>query len=141
MTARVYRKPPWAARTIGARMAARFNPRVSRLSVQGRASGRWRTVSVAVLEHDGERYLLAPAGDTDWSLNLRAAGHGRLERKGDVEDFTAVEVSIAQRPPLIKAYLQRFGKMPTVARTFGALPDPADHPTFRITSPAPKANR
>lgn len=141
MTARVYRKPPWAARTIGARMAARFNPQVSRLSVRGRTTSRWRTVSVAVLDHDGERYLLAPAGDTDWSLNLRAAGHGRLKRNSEVEDFTAVEVPIAHRPPLIKAYLQRFGKMPTVARTFRALPDPADHPTFRITSRAPQADR
>src|SRR6266498_2800434 len=89
ISGRTYRKPPWMARTIGARMAARFNPAVSRLSVPGRATGRWHTVSVAVLEHEGQRYLVAAAGDTDWSLNLRAAGHGRLQHKGHVEEFTA----------------------------------------------------
>ncbi|MCW2839583.1 MAG: hypothetical protein JWR55_1066, partial [Aeromicrobium sp.] len=36
MTERVYRRPAWGARTIGARMAARFNPLVWRLSVRGR---------------------------------------------------------------------------------------------------------
>jgi len=134
MTERVYRRPAWGARTIGARMAARFNPLVSRLSVRGRVTGRWHTVSVAVLEHDGRRYLLAPAGDTDWSLNLRASGHARLEKKGEIEDFTATEVPVDQRPPLIDAYLSRYGKMPTVARTFRALPEPVHHPTFLITS-------
>jgi hypothetical protein len=77
MTERVYRRPLWGARTIGARMAARLNPAVSRLAVRGRTTGRWHTVSVAVLEHDGQRYLLAAAGDTDWSLSLRASGRER----------------------------------------------------------------
>ena len=42
----------------------------------------------------------------------------------------------AERPPLIAEYLRRFGRLPTVERTFRALPDPADHPTFRISSRA-----
>ena len=134
MTQRAYRKPPWAARTIGARMAARFNPPVVRLSVPGRVTGRWHTVSVAVLEHQTQRYLIAAFGDTDWSRNLRASGHGRLEKRGHIEDFTATEIPVDERPPLIDAYLRHFAKMPTVARTFRALPDPAQHPTFCITT-------
>jgi len=134
MNGRTYVKPPWAARTIGARMAARFNKSVSRLSVQGRATGRWHTVSIVMLEHEGQRYLLAAYGETDWSRNLRATGHGRLEKQGHVEEFTAAEVPVEQRPPLIDAYLRRYGKMPTVGRTFRALPDPAHHPTFLITT-------
>lgn len=101
MTERIYRKTPWMARTIGARMAARFNPAVSRLSVRGRVTGTWHTVSVGVLKHDGQRYLLAPSGDTDWSLNLRASWRGRLEKKGHVEEFTATDVPVDQRPSLI----------------------------------------
>jgi len=132
MPERVYRRPPWAARTIGARLAARFNRSVSRLSIRGRVTGRWRTVSVAVLDQDGHRYLLAAHGDTDWSRNLRTAGRGRLETNGRVEEFTATEVPVGELPPLIDAYLRRYGRMPTVARTFRALPDPAQHPTFRI---------
>jgi F420H(2)-dependent quinone reductase len=137
MTERVYRRPSWGARTIGARMAARFNPLVSRLSVRGRTTGRWHTVSVAVLEHEGQRYLMAPYGDTDWSLNIRVSGYGRLEKSGQVEELTAIDVPVDQRPPLIEAYLRRYAKMPTVARSFRSLPGPEHHPTFLITSARP----
>lgn len=102
------------------------------LSVRGRRSGQWRTVPVVVLEYEGERYLLTPFGDTDWSRNLRAAGGGRLRRGRRVEHFTAVEVSPQQRGPLIKAYVRRYGKMPGVKTSFDQLADPADHPAFRI---------
>jgi deazaflavin-dependent oxidoreductase (nitroreductase family) len=34
------------------------------LAVRGRTSGEWRTVPVNVLELDGQRYLVAPRGDT-----------------------------------------------------------------------------
>jgi len=105
---------------------------LSTLSVRGRKSGQWRKVPVAVLEHDGERYLIAPRGHTDWSRNLRAAGSGRLARKGKVEEFDAVEVPVEERPPLIEEYLKQYGKFPTVSETFRELPEPADHPTFRI---------
>jgi deazaflavin-dependent oxidoreductase (nitroreductase family) len=81
MTARTYRKPGWWQRTIANRLAPRFAPRrVATLSVRGRRSGQWRTVPVVVLEHEGQRYLLTPFGDTDWSRNLRAAGGGRLRQ-------------------------------------------------------------
>lgn len=127
-----YLRPPWFARVVGNRMAALFNPSVRVLSVRGRTSGQWRSVAVVVLEHEGQRYLLAPSGHTDWSQNLRAAGAGRLRRRSRMEEFTAVEVPVDQRQPLIEAYLRRYGKLPRVAATFRKLPDPADHPAFRI---------
>jgi deazaflavin-dependent oxidoreductase (nitroreductase family) len=131
---RVYLRPPWSARVVGNRMAAIFRPSVVwQLSVRGRRTGRWHTVPVAVLDHDRERYLLAPRGETDWALNLRASGTGRLAKQGRVEEITVAEVPAAGRPGLIKAYLARYASMPTVARTFRALPDPADHPVFQIT--------
>jgi hypothetical protein len=76
---------------------------------------------------------MAAYGDTEWSRNLRAAGIGRLSGRGRIEEFTTTEVPVDQRPPLIGVYLQQFGTLPTVASTFRALPDPADHPTFRIS--------
>ena len=133
MSERVYLRPPWSARVVGNRMAAIFRPSVVwQLSVRGRRTGRWHTVPVAVLDHDRERYLLAPRGETDWALNLRASGTGRLAKQGRVEEITVAEVQAAGRPGLIKAYLARYASMPTVARTFRALPDPADHPVFQI---------
>jgi deazaflavin-dependent oxidoreductase (nitroreductase family) len=135
MTTKAYLRQPWAARAIGGRMARLFRPSIVRLlSVHGRTTGQWRSVPVVVLEHDGDRYLIAAYGNTEWSRNLRAAGIGRLSGHGRVEEFTTTEVRAEQRPPLISAYLRQFGTLPTVASTFRALPDPADHPTFRIIS-------
>ncbi len=134
MTGRNYVRPPWAARKIGGRMARLFKPQVvSVLSVPGRTTGTWRSTPVAVLTHDGREYLLAAYGDTEWSRNLRASGTGKLTRHGRVETFTAEEVPAEQLPALVEDYLRQYGKLPTVGRTFQALPDPADHPAFRIT--------
>jgi deazaflavin-dependent oxidoreductase (nitroreductase family) len=133
MTVRAYRKPPWWQRAIGNRLAPLFNPdMIATLSVRGRSSGQWRTVPVVVLEHEGERYLVAPYGDTDWSRNLRAAGNGQIRHRRRLEDFTAREVPPERRGPLIEVYRRRYGKAPGVMAGFKQLPDPADHPVFRI---------
>jgi len=133
-----YLPPPWGARVIGNRMARLIARSVlSMLSVRGRRTGNWRSVPVAVLEFEGQRYLVSPRGNTDWARNLRAAGTARLKRRGKTEQFDAVEVPTAERPRLIEAYLEQFGKFPTVASTFRELPDPADHPTFRIMNATP----
>jgi len=92
---------------------------------------------VVILEHRGKEYLVAAYDYTEWSRNLSAAGSGRLTRHGRTEDFTAVEVPVEQRAPLIETYLAAYGKLPTVARTFRALPAAADHPTFQITRRPP----
>ena len=131
---RNYVRPPWAARVIGARMARLFKPQVvSLLSVPGRATAEWHSNPVAVLPYDGQEYLLSAYGNTEWSRNLRASGEGRLTRRGRVERFTAEEVPAERLPGLVEEYLRQYGKLPSVARTFEALPDPADHPAFRIT--------
>jgi deazaflavin-dependent oxidoreductase (nitroreductase family) len=135
--ARTYLKPPWFMRVVGNRLAPVFGRRiVATLSVPGRVTGQVRTTPIVVLEHDGERYLVAPYGDTDWTLNLRTAGRGQLHQQGATEDIAVDEVPPDQRPPLIAAYEQRYGKAPRVRASFEQLPDPADHPTFRI-APAP----
>ena len=133
-----YLRPSWGARVIGRRMAKVFARSVlSTLAVRGRTTGQWRKVPVAVLEHGNERYLVAAAGRTEWSRNLRATGSGRLTRKGHTEEFDVVEVPVGERPPLIEAYLAKFGRYPTVGTTFRQLPDPADHPAFRIARSRP----
>jgi deazaflavin-dependent oxidoreductase (nitroreductase family) len=102
------------------------------LAVRGRRSGEWRTVPVNVLELDGQRYLVAPRGDTQWSRNLRESGRGELRTRSGTEAFAAVEVSDADKPPIIDAYLARWGGQ--VKSQFKALPDPTEHPVFRIAS-------
>lgn len=133
MTARVYLKPPWMQRHIANRLVPLFQrSMLSRLTVKGRRSGRERTVPVAVLDHEGERYLVSYRGLSDWALNLRATSEGRLTNRGRAEAITVEEVPEADRPPLLAAYRERYGGMPTVAGALDALPAPADHPVFRI---------
>ncbi|TAK70014.1 MAG: deazaflavin-dependent nitroreductase [Actinomycetota bacterium] len=135
MSTRRYVRPPWAARVVGSRLARLFRPSiVGRLSVVRRTSGQRQSVSVAVLRYDGQEYLVAAYGDTEWSRNLRAAGRGQLTRSGRTQQFSVVEIPVGERPPLLSAYRREFGKRPTVERTFHALPDPADHPVFLIRS-------
>jgi deazaflavin-dependent oxidoreductase (nitroreductase family) len=78
------------------------------LAVRGRSSGEWRTVPVNLLTLDGERYLVAPRGVTQWVRNLRAAGGGELRVGWRTEAFTAVEIDDDAKPAVLRAYLRRW---------------------------------
>ena len=79
------------------------------LYVRGRTSGAWRTTPVNLLTHDGRRYLVAPRGQTQWVRNLRAAGGGELHVGRRVERFAATELADRAKPPVLRAYLDRWG--------------------------------
>ncbi len=78
------------------------------LYVRGRTSGEWRSNPVNVLTHDGQRYLVAPRGQTQWVRNLRVAGGGELRVGSKVERFTATELADEQKPEILRAYLKRW---------------------------------
>ncbi len=79
------------------------------LAVPGRRSGEVRTTVVNLLTVDGERYLVAPRGTTQWVRNLRAAGGaGELRLGRRREAFHAVEVADADKLPVLRAYLARW---------------------------------
>lgn len=78
------------------------------LEVPGRSSGQPRRTPVNLLAFEGQRYLVAPRGETQWVRNLRASGQGRLLVGRRSESFTAVELPDAQKPPLLRAYLKRW---------------------------------
>ena len=128
-----YRKPSWFTRKV-------FNPIAIKtgisgtkaLEVRGRRSGRTQRVPVIPLDHEGARYLVAPRGETDWVKNLRAAGEGTMSGKGGTERFRVTEVPVAERSPILVAYQRLAGK--AVESHFKALPDPSDHPVFRLES-------
>src|SRR5688500_6323857 len=126
---RRYLKPGWLVARVANPLLMRLGL-VPTLAVRGRKSGRWRSVPVNVLEVGGRRYLVAPRGETEWVRNLRAAGEGELRSRGRVERFRASEVPDDQKPPLVEAYLARWGSQ--VKEQFAALPDRSDHPVFRI---------
>jgi deazaflavin-dependent oxidoreductase (nitroreductase family) len=80
-----YREPDWFTRNLFKRVVAGFTrlgisiagSRV--LEVPGRKSGKPRRTPVNLLAFDGNRYLVAPRGQTQWVRNLRAAGRGNLQ--------------------------------------------------------------
>jgi deazaflavin-dependent oxidoreductase (nitroreductase family) len=101
------------------------------LRVRGRSSGEWRSTPVNPLALDGERYLVAPRGTTQWVRNLRAAGGGELVVGRHVERFTAAEVADADKPAVLRAYLRNW-KTEVGAFFDGVGPDAADADLLRI---------
>ena len=63
------------------------------LTVRGRKTGNPQSVPVNLLTLDGERFLVAPRGNTQWVRNVRAAGMKAQLRVGRrVETVRLVEV-------------------------------------------------
>ncbi len=75
------------------------------LEVRGRKSGEPRTTPVNPLTLGGERYLLAPRGETEWVRNIRVAGSAALITRRGREEFAVAELADAEKLPIIRAYL------------------------------------
>ena len=103
------------------------------LTVRGRTSGEPRTTVVNVLELDGERFLVAPRGHTQWVRNLRAAGEGSLKVGRRAEPFTAEELADADKGPVLAAYLDRWGW--EVGRFFEELDADSDAEALAAAAP------
>jgi deazaflavin-dependent oxidoreductase (nitroreductase family) len=78
------------------------------LAVRGRSSGQMRTTPVNVLTVDGQRYLVAPRGETNWVKNLRVAGVCELRVGRRTEKVSATELDDARKPAVIRPYLRRW---------------------------------
>jgi deazaflavin-dependent oxidoreductase (nitroreductase family) len=96
-----------AVRWLTAHGISLFGSRV--LVVRGRTTGEPRSVPVNLLELDGERYLVAPRGNTQWVRNARAAGAGELRLGTRSEPVELVELPDAERLPVLRVYLTRWG--------------------------------
>ena len=96
-----------AVRWLTAHGISLFGSRV--LVVRGRTTGEPRSVPVNLLELDGERYLVAPRGNTQWVRNARAAGAGELRLGTRSEPVELVELPDADRLPVLRVYLTRWG--------------------------------
>ena len=110
------------------------------LAVRGRKSGEWRTTPVNLLVIDGQRYLVAPRGHTQWVRNMRVAHGGELRLGRRTEPFTATELTDDEKPAILRAYLKRWKA--EVGVFFGGVgPDSSeddlrriapDHPVFKV---------
>ncbi|GAT80117.1 hypothetical protein STXM2123_818 [Streptomyces sp. F-3] len=111
------------------------------LTVRGRVSGRPQRIPVNPHTHRGEQYLVSARGHSQWVRNMRAAGGGELRVGRKVRRFTAQELPDAEKPPVLRTYLERWGWQAgryfqgVTAKSSGeeiAAIAP-DHPVFRIT--------
>jgi deazaflavin-dependent oxidoreductase (nitroreductase family) len=100
------------------------------LTVRGRRSGLPITTPLAPFDYEGARYLVGGGGDTHWVRNLRAAGKGQLRMRGKHQDFQTVEIQGPERDRIVTAYRKSMGRR--FESYFKALPNPADHPVFRV---------
>ena len=113
------------------------------LAVRGRKTGEWRTVPVNVLTMAGERYLVAPRGETEWVRNIRASGTGELRRGSRREVIVVRELADDQKPEVLGAYVRRWWF--EVGRFFEGITRDASladlrriapgFPVFRLASP------
>jgi deazaflavin-dependent oxidoreductase (nitroreductase family) len=101
------------------------------LYVRGRKSGEWRTTPVNLLVHEGERYLVAPRGHTQWVRNMRVSSGGELHLGRRVEVFTATEVADGDKPEILRAYLRRW-KFEVGMFFDGVGPDASDEKLLEI---------
>ena len=134
----IYINPPAFTRRVVNPIVSKLNPGdIATLTVTGRRSGRAQRVPVTPVVVDGERYLVSPYGDSQWVRNLRASGVAELSHRGQAPVVTrAVEVPVADRAPVIAAYRTSLNAMASrsVDGFFTRMPDPRDHPVFRLTS-------
>ena len=96
------------------------------LTVRRRQSDQMQSIPVIPVEHDGARFVVSTRGESEWVRNLRYVGEAELGE----ECVRATEVPVAERPPIIEAYRAKAGK--TVTGFWKKLPEPSDHPVFRL---------
>ena len=77
------------------------------LEVAGRRSGRVTRFPLGMADWDGQWYLVSMLGEScNWVQNVRAAGGRAVLRRRRAVTCQLAEVPVAERPAIIKRYLQ-----------------------------------
>lgn len=141
-----YKQPDWFTQHI-------VNPAVAGLTragvsvlgsrvlrVRGRKSGEWRETPVNLLPLDGNHYLVAPRGETQWVRNLRVSGEGELRVGRRSQSFTAEDIAEEDKVAVLRAYLARwrwevgafFGGVGPKSSDAEILSEGRHHPVFTL---------
>jgi deazaflavin-dependent oxidoreductase (nitroreductase family) len=87
------------------------------LTIRGRKTGEPRTAAVAVVEVDGQRWVIGAYGNVNWVRNLRAAGEGILRVGRRPELVRAVELSTEEAADFFREVLAPYAHgLPPIAR-------------------------
>ncbi|WP_245812325.1 nitroreductase family deazaflavin-dependent oxidoreductase [Actinophytocola xinjiangensis] len=74
------------------------------LTTVGRRTGRERTTPVAVVAHEGRRWLVSPYGAVAWVFNARAHGSVVLRRRFTRREYTVRELPAQEAGPVLRRY-------------------------------------
>jgi hypothetical protein len=119
------------------------------LQVRGRRSGKAQRIPILRTRYEGDDYLVALAGESQWVRNVRAAhGNAVILRRG-ARRVNLYELAPADRPAIIAEYLRAGGRRSGAEANaqqagyyFGLEPDPSiediraiadNYPVFRLT--------
>jgi hypothetical protein len=106
------------------------------LTVRGRRSGKMVSTPVNPLTLNGTRYLVAPRGNTHWARNALAGGEAELRLGRKRERVRLVLLPEEERPPIIAAYLRRWGNV--TREHFGATSNtPGEDELVRLAARTP----
>jgi deazaflavin-dependent oxidoreductase (nitroreductase family) len=133
---------PIIKRLIGFGMP--FGPNVL-LTVRGRTSGQPRTFPIAILEHEGHRYVQSPWGEAQWVRNLRATPEAVVSKGRKREEVVATELTPEQAGPILmdalspylrsrvtRAVLGRFFDLGTDSTAEDYITEARRHPMFEL---------
>ena len=79
------------------------------LEVPGRRTGIVHRTALVQVVHQGQRFVVALAGESEWVRNVRAAAGSVVVRRRRRYRATLVEVPAGERADVIRAYLLRPG--------------------------------
>jgi hypothetical protein len=134
--AMAYLKPPAIETKIFNRLAMMSTLwDVHTLEVARRDAIHPQRVPVIPLMLDGSLFVVSARGESDWVRNVRAAGVVRVGQKGNFQTYATSEVPTGERADIVKAYRKKAGR--EVNAYWRKLPKDSDHPTFKLTPPAP----
>ena len=103
------------------------------LEVRGRKSGKLYSLPVDLLSQEGRLYLVAPRGYTQWVRNAEVSGEVTLRRGGQAEQYRLRALADAEKPAILKAYLEQFRR-----EVQGFFPVPAGSPVEAFAPLAPR---
>ena len=75
------------------------------LEVKGRKSGRVYSTPVNLLELNGQQFLVAPRGRTQWVQNAEVSREITLKKRGRRQSFRLRPLTDAEKPEVLKSYL------------------------------------
>ena len=136
--ARAFQRPNFFERLLNRGIGALVGlgiglPDMRVLEVRGRKSGKLYSLPIDLLSEGGRLYLVAPRGYAEWVRNAEVAGAVTLRRGGRAERYRLRALPDAEKPPILKAYLDRFRR--EVQRYF---PVPAGSPPEVFATHAPR---